>query len=77
MDSPVLPRQLPTVALSKARWKPFCSCPFDEAVPGSLRCETQPVLDLWVLLGVINISAAPGFSAPYPPTTALQPIMNV
>lgn len=49
MDSPVLPMQLPIVALTKARWKPFCSCPFDEAVPGSLRCETMPLLDLWAL----------------------------
>lgn len=81
MDSPVLPMQLPIVALSKARWKPFCSCLFDEAVPGSLRCEIMPVLDLWALLGVINISEAPSLSALYPPTlpltTALQPLVNV
>lgn len=48
-----------TVALSNARWKPFCSCPLDEAVSGALRCEIQPVLDLRVLLGLINISEAP------------------
>lgn len=43
----------------KARWRPFCSCPLDEAVPGALRCKIQPVLDRRLLLGAINISEAP------------------
>lgn len=81
MVSLILPMQLPIVALSKGGWKPFCSCPFDEAVPGSLRCEIMPVFDLWAVLDVINILEAPSLGALYPPTlpltTALQPIVNV
>lgn len=78
MDSLVLPQQLPTMALSKSGWKPFCFCPFRGAVPGPLRCEIWLVLDLWVLLGLINIS---GLCALHPPTspltTPLREIMKV
>lgn len=81
MDSLVLSMQLPIVALTKARWKPFCSCPFDEAVPCSLRCEIMPLLDLWAFLSVINISEASSLGALCPPTlaltTVLQPLVKV